>query len=316
MTTLFYLLGYLGVIGFAVTSFLKIKKYVKTTPLHCRWEIYPIPHEGARAKHGGSYMEESNWWTKEHHVDHMGDLKALLMEVLFLESTFHNNRTLWYRTYPFHFGLYMLMGGAIILFITAFLRLFGMSADNGLISFIYWLINVMSLLGCIGLIGGGIGLIFRRMTDKGLRMYTTTEHLLSIGLFVLFGVTGLAVWCTNPSFAPIASDYMYNLVTFKIFTPLQSGGFCLHMLVGDALLILIPVSFMSHILLKYFFYHDIRWEDVATPLSTKIQGKILNALKFHCNWAAPHINPEQDPNKTWVDVATTGYPCQDNADKK
>ena len=65
MTTLFYLLGYLGVIGFAVTSFLKIKKYVKTTPLHCRWEIYPIPHEGARAKHGGSYMEESNWWTKE-----------------------------------------------------------------------------------------------------------------------------------------------------------------------------------------------------------------------------------------------------------
>ena len=300
MTTLFYLLGYLGVIGFAVTSFLKIKKYVKTTPLHCRWEIYPIPHEGARAKHGGSYMEESNWWTKEHHVDHMGDLKALLMEVLFLESTFHNNRTLWYRTYPFHFGLYMLMGGAIILFITAFLRLFGMSADNGLISFIYWLINVMSLLGCIGLIGGGIGLIFRR----------------SIGLFVLFGVTGLAVWCTNPSFAPIASDYMYNLVTFKIFTPLQSGGFCLHMLVGDALLILIPVSFMSHILLKYFFYHDIRWEDVATPRSTKIQGKILNALKFHCNWAAPHINPEQDPNKTWVDVATTGYPCQDNADKK
>ena len=290
MTTLFYLLGYLGVIGFAVTSFLKIKKYVKTTPLHCRWEIYPIPHEGARAKHGGSYMEESNWWTKEHHVDHMGDLKALLMEVLFLESTFHNNRTLWYRTYPFHFGLYMLMGGAIILFITAFLRLFGMSADNGL--------------------------IFRRMTDKGLRMYTTTEHLLSIGLFVLFGVTGLAVWCTNPSFAPIASDYMYNLVTFKIFTPLQSGGFCLHMLVGDALLILIPVSFMSHILLKYFFYHDIRWEDEATPRSTKIQGKILNALKFHCNWAAPHINPEQDPNKTWVDVATTGYPCQDNADKK
>ena len=238
------------------------------------------------------------------------------MEVLFLESTFHNNRTLWYRTYPFHFGLYMLMGGAIILFITAFLRLFGMSADNGLISFIYWLINVMSLLGCIGLIGGGIGLIFRRMTDKGLRMYTTTEHLLSIGLFVLFGVTGLAVWCTNPSFAPIASDYMYNLVTFKIFTPLQNGGFCLHMLVGDALLILIPVSFMSHILLKYFFYHDIRWEDVATPRSTKIQGKILNALKFHCNWAAPHINPEQDPNKTWVDVATTGYPYQENADKK
>ena len=62
MTTLVYLLGYLGVLGFAVTSLMKIMKYVKSTPLHVRWELYPVPHEGERAKHGGSYLEEFEWW--------------------------------------------------------------------------------------------------------------------------------------------------------------------------------------------------------------------------------------------------------------
>ena len=41
----------------------------------------------------------------------MGDLKALLEEVLFLHATFTHNLKLWFRTYPFHLGLYMLMGG-------------------------------------------------------------------------------------------------------------------------------------------------------------------------------------------------------------
>lgn len=122
MTTLVYLLGYLGVLGFAVTSIMKIMKYVKSTPLHVRWELYPVPHEGERAKHGGSYLEEFEWWKEKRHIDHLGDLKALIMEVFFLEATFHHNKPLWIRTYPFHFGLYMLMGGAILLFLMAIIR--------------------------------------------------------------------------------------------------------------------------------------------------------------------------------------------------
>ena len=64
-------------------------------------------------------MEETDWWTKPRHIDHMGDLKALLEEVLFLHATFTHNLKLWFRTYPFHLGLYMLMGGTIILVVAA-----------------------------------------------------------------------------------------------------------------------------------------------------------------------------------------------------
>ena len=310
MITLFYLLGYLALIGCAITSFLKIREYMKKTPLHIRWELYPIPHEGAKTKHGGSYMEDSDWWKHEHKANHLGDLGALLMEVLFLEATFKHNRPLWYRTYPFHLGLYMLMGGAIILIITAILRMCGLDpATSTLLWLIYGLINIISIIGCLCLIGGGVGLIMRRLGDPGLRTFSTPEHYFDLGLFAFFGLTGFITWISNPSFAELASNFVYNALTFN-FQPLGSGGFVLHMVIGFFLMLWIPITFMSHILLKYFLYHDIRWEDVATSMSKKRQALILKALKFKVTWAAPHMNPKGE-NKTWVDVATSGYPVQE-----
>ena len=156
MTTLFYILAYLAVIGFVATAAIKVKGYLAASPLHARWELYPVPHEGPKGSYGGSFMEETDWWTKPRHVDHMGDIKALLEEVLFLHATFTHNLKLWFRTYPFHFGLYMLMGGTIILVVAAFLRLFGMNPDGGFLTFVHNVINAISLLGMFGIIGSGI----------------------------------------------------------------------------------------------------------------------------------------------------------------
>ena len=166
MTTLFYILAYLAVIGFVATAAIKVKGYLAASPLHARWELYPVPHEGPKGSYGGSFMEETDWWTKPRHVDHLGDIKALLEEVLFLHATFTHNLKLWFRTYPFHLGLYMLMGGTIILVIAAFLRLFGMNPDGGFLTFVHNVINAISLLGMFGIIGGGIGLICRRRVHR------------------------------------------------------------------------------------------------------------------------------------------------------
>ncbi len=312
MITIFYLLGYLALLGFVATAFLKIKQYMTKTPMHCRWELYPIPHEGARARHGGSYMEESDWWESKHHADHLGDLKALLMEVLFLEATYRHNRALWVRTYPFHVGLYMLMGGAIILVLTAILRVFGVSPDGVFLCVVYKLIELMSAVGALCLFFGGISLIMRRLSDPGLKMVSTPEHFFDLGLFAFFGLTGFLVWITNASFASLASDFVHNMLTLN-WVSLGSGGFVVHMLIGFFLMVWIPLTFMSHILLKYFFYHDIRWEDVATCTSRKKQQKIMEALNYKVSWAAPHVNPGQE-SKTWVDIATSGYPVQEQKD--
>ncbi len=313
MITIFYLLGYLALLCFIVTAFLKIRAYMTKSPSHLRWELYPIPHEGNRSKYGGSYMEDVDWWEHEHHPNHMGDLVYLIREILFLEATFHHNRSLWYRTYPFHVGLYFLMGGAMILILEAILRGAGMDPDAGFLAFLNGVINFISLVGFFCLIIGGLGLIYRRLTDPGLRMFSTPEHFFSIGMFAFFGLTGLATWLTNDSFARLASDFVYNALTFN-FVALGSGGFIVHMLCGFVLMIIIPVSFMSHILLKYFLYHDIRWEDIATCTNKKRQAAINEILQYKVTWSAKHINPSGEA-KTWLQVATTGYPVQESEKK-
>ena len=80
MTILFYILGYLAVAGFICMAYLKIRSYMAASPLHVRWELYPVPHEGSKTVYGGSFMEEKDWWTKPRHISHWGDIKALLGE--------------------------------------------------------------------------------------------------------------------------------------------------------------------------------------------------------------------------------------------
>ena len=276
MTTLFYILAYLAVIGFVATAAIKVKGYLAASPLHARWELYPVPHEGPKGSYGGSFMEETDWWTKPRHVDHLGDIKALLEEVLFLHATFTHNLKLWFRTYPFHLGLYMLMGGTIILVIAAFLRLFGMNPDGG----------------C---------LICRRLHDEGLRKYTTPEHFFNLGVFIVFALVGLVAWAFNPSFARLSGDFIYNLLTFN-FAEINSSTFMLHMLLGFFVLIWIPMTHMGHLIFKYFTYHDIRWGDTPTDFSQKNNEKMKQALQFKVSWAADHINGQG--TKTWLDIAT------------
>lgn len=301
MTTLFYVIAYAAILGFCVIAFLKVRSYLAASPLHVRWELYPVPHEGRKAAYGGSFMEGSDWWSRPRSHNAMGDILALLEEVLFLHATFKHNIKLWFRTYPFHLGLYMLMGGIFLTLITAVAKIAG-AEDNGFIVFLGNVINAVSMLGMLGIVGGGIGLIQRRVSDEGLSKYTTPEHFFNLGAFIFYALVGLAAWAVNPSFYVLSRDFLANLITFN-FAPLGSTAFGLHLFIGFLLMLWIPATHMGHLFMKYFTYHDIRWGDEPTNFSAANQKKIDAALKFPVSWAAPHI--AGDGKKTWVDVATT-----------
>lgn len=303
MYILFYLLGYLAIFGFICLAALKIAKYLKASPLHIRWELYPVPHEGPeRAAYGGSYMEESNWWTKPRHVNHWEDIKAIFVEVLCLHSTYEHNQPLWIRTYPFHFGMYMLMGGTIILVFCVFLQVCGVSPDCGFMVFIGNVINAIVLIGAFGIAGGGIALYMRRMSDPGLKRYTAFEQKMNLISFIVFALLTLCAWAFNPSYYDLARNYIYNLFTAN-YVPLGSAWFVLSMLAGYCVLIFIPITNMGHLIMKYFMYHDIRWGDEATVYSDKNKSTIEEMLQFKEDWAAPHVSG--DGEKTWAQVATT-----------
>lgn len=303
MYTLFYVLAYLSLVAFVCLATMKILDFIKASPLHVRWELYPVPHEGPkRAAYGGSYMQESDWWTKPRHVDHWMDIKEMMQEILFLHSTYEHKRELWLRSYPFHMGLYLWMGGTFILLFAVILELCGIDPMNGFMVFLGNVINAVVLFGAFLMSCGGIALIHLRLTDKGLHKYTTREFYFNIAAFVTFALLTLAAWVFNPSYYYVASTFLVNLFTLH-FNALGSVWFVLSMLAGFVVLIWIPITNMKHLLIKYFMYHDIRWSDEATVWSEKNQELINRNLQYPVTWSAPHIADSHPKN--WVDVATT-----------
>lgn len=304
MYTLFYLLGYLAILGFIGLTAARMIKYIKSSPQHIRWELYPIPHERPeRAAYGGSYMEETDWWTKARHVDHREEIRAILQEVLFLENTYKNNQSLWLRSFPFHWGMYFLMGGTIILIFATILEFCGASPESGFLVFIGNVINAVVFIGALCIMGGGIALLERRFSDPGLKRYTAFEQAANLVSFIIFGILTLCAWSFNASYYDVAMNFIYNLCAAN-FVPLGSTWFVMNMLAGFCVLVFIPISNMRHLFMKYFMYHDIRWGDKATVYSKKNQQLIDVDLNLQENWDAPHIS-ENSGSKTWLDVAAS-----------
>jgi len=107
--TMINLATYFAVLILGIGVLARIIRII-SMPLHLRWELYPVPHERGRARYGGSRMEEVNWWTKQHHPDHLTELGTMLQEILLLKGVWEHNRSLWFGSFALHFGLYLLIG--------------------------------------------------------------------------------------------------------------------------------------------------------------------------------------------------------------
>ena len=84
-------------------------------PAHLRWELYPLPH-GPRGRqlYGGSYFEETQWWTKPPGTSRTGELRFMLEEIFFLRGVWKNYRTLWPWSWLLHAGLYSLVAAVAL----------------------------------------------------------------------------------------------------------------------------------------------------------------------------------------------------------
>jgi len=301
MVTLAYLVAYLGTIACVAIVAKNVLKYLKH-PQHLRWELYPVGHEPEpRASYGGSYMEDADWTQKKVHGSVIGGMKNLLTEVLILHATLEHNKPLWKRTYPFHAGLYLLFGGFFLTIIAALAKLAGASPDGGLLTIVGNLVQVLTLVGFLGVVVGAVGLILRRLNDEGLRKYSTREHFFNLGAFVVLGLFGLLAWFANPSFFELGRDFLANLLRFN-FAALGSASFSLYLIVGFLLAAYVPATHMGHFYMKYFLYHDIRWGDEPAQSNPAIYKNIGEELNYHVSWRASHI--QGDGKKTWAEVAT------------
>jgi len=305
MTILTYLIAYSATAVFLVAVAIRIHSWVRM-PMHLRWELYPVAHEGARASHGGSYLEDSEWWTRPRRASRWGELGAMVPEILFLVALREHNRQLWTRSFPFHFGLYLVAGCTVLMAAAGALGAWLPDLMAGPVGgLLRVLIPLMGHAGLVLGLAGAIGLLQRRR-QRPLRDYSAPMDFANLAFFVIaFAFALLTAWTVDRSFATV-SELVGNLATFNI-APLRGSGLeamlpCVAAILLAVLAAYIPLTHMSHFIGKYFAYHAIRWADEPNLPGGAQEQAINDLLSLPVSWSAPHIGG--DGTKSWREVAT------------
>jgi nitrate reductase gamma subunit len=294
--------SYVSVLFFIVVIAAKMVKIARM-PVHLRWDLYPIPHEKGRNKYGGSYFEDVDWWTKPKHFSLIGELSAMLGEIVFVKSVYEHNRPLWYFSFPFHFGMYCLIGFIGMLALGAVMGIAGVDVAAGSGSAIgvavFHVTRVLATAGWILSSIGAIGLFFSRLLKRQLRVTTVLSDYVNLLFLLAVFVTGYWVWTSaDPNYSATRA-YVQSWLTFQPAGQLPAA-MTVQLWVTIALLFYFPFTHMTHMVGKYFTYHRIRWEDAPNLKGSKIEHAVEEALGYKVTWSAPHVKT----GSTWAEAAT------------
>ena len=207
MTLFTSLFIYAGLGFFLAGSLWRVIHYSRM-PVHLRWELYPVPGEGAkRAEHGGSYFEESNWWKSPRKKHPFNELRAMLAEIFLLRGVWTFNRPLWWFSFPFHTGLYLIVAGC---FFSGWGVVF---AAHSFAPALFLAARLCSWFGLSLALVGSVGLLLRRIFDQELRNYTVPGDLFNVGGFALS--CGLILAGSLTGTMPSLRETVVGLLTFR-----------------------------------------------------------------------------------------------------
>jgi nitrate reductase gamma subunit len=249
-----------------------------------------------------------DWWTKPRESSLMGELKVMVPEILLLAGVWEHNRGHWLRSFPFHFGLYLLAGllGLLLIGGIATAAGAGVAVDGSPIwRLVYHLTYIVGYAGIVVGLIGAVALLIRRLFNEDYREYTKTGDFFNLAFFVVtFAVALAAHTQADPYFAGLR-EHFAGLVTFGGYAGTAVSGLtAVEITLVSLLLAYIPLTHMSHFFTKWFTYHHVRWSDEPNLTGGEIERQVNEALQYPVSWAAPHIRG--DGKKTWADVATSG----------
>jgi len=296
------LVPYAAVLVFVVAVVARLVR-IYSLPVHLRWELYPVAHE-RNAAYGGSFFEHLDWWRQPRPKSHLGELKVMVPEILFLAAVREHNRPLWARTFPFHFGLYLCAGLMALLLLGGILQAAGVTvgASAGFVgAAVHWLTVACAYAGTGLCLLGATALLLRRLTDAVLRSHSTPGDLANLVAFAVVTAVALLAFVVSDRDLALLRGFTQGVVTFKsagAVPPLLGVAIVL----ASAMVAYVPTTHMSHFFTKWFMYHDIRWNDEVNTVGSKLEKRIQAQLAYKVDWAAPHI--QGGGTKTWVDVAT------------
>jgi nitrate reductase gamma subunit len=261
---------YIAVFVFLVGILGRIAR-IAAMPAHVRWELYPIPDGAA------------------------GKIRMMLMEILLLEGVRRHHRALWIWSWFFHLALYLLIAVAA-LSLAASVSLRAKEAIAPLLS-------AASLAAfALGIAGAG-GLAVRRLTIAKLRSITSPADLFNLVLLFALFLAGFIYVLIDPASAIAMIDQAGSLVGLgpaPILHPLAYLHLCLMAL----FIAYMPFTHMAHMVLKYFTFHSVRWDDKSIREVPRNADRMARYLNYPVNWAAPHIQ-DGKTGARWADVVST-----------
>jgi nitrate reductase gamma subunit len=301
MTLVVYGAVYAGTIVFLVACVVRAVRYARL-PVHLRWELYPVPHEEpARVRHGGSYFEDPQWWTRKRRFNLAGDLRFMIPEMVFLKGLWEWNRRLWYRSFAFHFGLYLLAGAVCLLVAAALVTIARpVAADGEVVAAMRALYRVAGVSGSVLAFCGALGLLHRRLTDPALRIYSAPADVANPAFFAItIGLVAVGYVAAGAG-SPGALGFTRGLLRLDASVPVR-GALAAGLVLASALLAYIPLTHMSHFIAKYFTYHAVRWDDRPVIAGRRLEHHIAACLAMRPTWTAKHLGA--DGTRTWLDIA-------------
>lgn len=291
---------YLAILVFLAATLKKVMSIAKM-PRHLRWDLYPVAHEGPE----GSAYQKVEFWNRPRSFSVVHELAEMVPEMVLLKRTFLYNRRMWNFSFPMHFGLYLMIGWLVLLKIGVLVQLTtGFVISSA--STVLWaqVLNALTvILGAGGLVMGlfgTAGLLWLRLTDEELKDFSAPVTFFNLYLLLgLFAVGFAAFVIADPSFS-LARAYLASLITFQPMTGLPAL-LLLELLLLGAFLAYLPFSRMLHFAAKYFFYHNVMWDDEPVVRGGGLEKAIGGYLHYRVDWSASHIKPEG----SWLEQATT-----------
>ena len=266
-------------------------------PIHLRWELAPIPHEKGRNRYGGSYLEEYEWWNRRRSVSYIAPLIYMAKEILLLNAVRKNNRTLWPFSFSLHMGIYLT---AVTILLQALSAVLIISASfQALLMSISEAATLSALAGYLLGMFGSVGLLLKRIFDADLSPFSSFSKYFNLCFLTAIFLTGGIAWLLSENFASEMMIFIKDVFTFSAGIDISTVT-ALHLSLLLLFLIYLPFTDMIHPVIKYFTYHDIRWNDA--PQNRNMQKAVGDLLAQPVTWSASHINADRKTN--WVDIVT------------
>lgn len=311
---------YSALLFFIFASAFKMSRYARV-PLGLRWELYPVPSEGQR-EHGGSFLEEAEWWKKPPSRSRASELKELFEEMLFIKRLYRNKRSVWYFSFLFHGGIYLILGWLVLVLLGGVTQLFffpvslaSWSAYPTLASAVLFYLTLgFGYAGVAAAAVGSIGLLALRYGDDKIRDLSSPVDYFNLLFAFAVIASGAVALTADPTFN-VARSLMTYLVSVGGFVAAFPSNYLQtlsavgtpQILVQLALLlsflVYTPFTRIMHFFGKYFTYHKVLWDSEPSmeggSFRSEFGSRAGRNLEMSVPWSAPHIRE----GAKWKEVA-------------